>query len=264
MGQSQTTTKPPPPTLTKTQALYAVLAKTLPPLTLQDYESIFASLAEHDDEGGVYWKEDTLARFLEVPAEIGSLVFKSASYLAALPTLEGVPAVLTKEELGVAVMVYSQRVPTQVLSTREVSRLLFNSFAEIQPRQLGNKEKTSQNEKDAPMEKKSTTGTYGPQISVETMTKLISFLLTITTSSPVSTSETTVETLTPKNKGHSLKIAESMIAAIQSYAKSPSDLITYDSFRAFYERDAPFFFSVESGLKEIWRVFRYSSTSPRR
>jgi hypothetical protein len=50
-----------------------------------------------------YWKEHTLARFLEVPAKIGSVLFKSCSYLAALPTLDGVPVPLDKEGLGIAV-----------------------------------------------------------------------------------------------------------------------------------------------------------------
>src|SRR5579871_5232885 len=94
MGQSQTTPLPPATPQTKTQTLYSLLTRTLPPLSLRDYESIFASLAENDSATGMYWKEDTLARFLEIPAEIGSLLFKSASYLGSLPSLEGVPVPL--------------------------------------------------------------------------------------------------------------------------------------------------------------------------
>jgi hypothetical protein len=237
MGQSQTTVAPPPPPAqTKTQTLYSGLIKTLAPLSVRDYDSVFTSLAESDDGRGMYWKEDSLARFLEIPAEIASILFKSASYLAALPTLEGVPMPLTKEGLGIAVMIYTQKIPTQVLTSREVNRLLFNSFAEMPPKQMEYKEKDTYTEKEK--------AAYGPRIPVSTLTKLISFLLTITTSSPLSTSETTVESLAPKNKSHSLIIARDLISSIQSYVKSPSDHITYDSFRAFIERDAPFFFDA--------------------
>src|SRR5271170_7955647 len=61
MGQSQSS--PPPPSLTKTQQLFLSLSKTLPPLTLQDYNTIFSSLAESTNDNVTYWKEDTLARF---------------------------------------------------------------------------------------------------------------------------------------------------------------------------------------------------------
>src|SRR5271170_4090729 len=133
MGQSQSSPPPSNP-LTKTQQLFLSLSKTLPPLTLQDYNTIFSSLAESSAHNDItYWKEDTLARYLQVPAKIGSLLFKSCSYLAALPTLDGVPVPLDKEGLGIAVMVLTQRVPKQVLTEREAQRILFNSFAEIPP-----------------------------------------------------------------------------------------------------------------------------------
>ena len=240
MGQTQTTVSPPPSNTTKIQPFYSVLAKTLPPLSIRDYESIFSSLADKDDDAGLYWKEDTLSRFLEVPAEIGSIIFRSVSYLGALPTLEGVPVPLTKEALGIAMIVYTQNVPSQVLTSKEMGRLLFNSFAEIPPKQLNGKGKDTLQEKNISIEKEKTG--YGPQIPVDTMIKLISFLLSITTPSSLSTSEKTIETLTPKNESISLNIAKDMVSSMQSYVKSPSDHIPYDAFRAFLERDAPFFF----------------------
>src|SRR5271156_43678 len=168
MGQSNSAPASVPSSLTKSQAFYRSLSKTLPPLSVQDYDSIFASLAEADNTGEItYWTEDTLARFLEVPAKIGSLLFKSASYLAALPTLENVPAPLDKEGLGIAAILLTQQIPGEVLSQRELNRLLFNSFAEIPPKATDSeteKEKTEKSHRP-----------YGPQIPVTTMTSLILF-----------------------------------------------------------------------------------------
>jgi hypothetical protein len=237
MGQTQTTPSSVHPKLTKTQTLYASLSKTLPALSLQDYNSIFASLAETDG-ATTYWKEDTLARFLEVPPKIGSLLFKSTSYLAALPTLENVPVPLDKEGLGVALMVLTKRVPSEVLSSRELNRLLFNSFAESPPKPINeSKEKPTD-------EKSKISGIYGPQISVITMTELILFFLSITTSNPLSTAESTIATTEPSNRRAAVQIAKSILSGIQNYAKSPSDSIHYDAFRAFCERDAPYFFDA--------------------
>jgi hypothetical protein len=236
MGQTQTTPSAVRPNLTKTQTLYASLSRTLPALSLQDYNSIFASLAETDGATTTYWKEDTLARFLEVPSKIGSLLFKSASYLAALPTLENVPVPLDKEGLGVAVVVLTQRVPTEVLTSRELNRLLFNSFAEAPPKPTDElKEKITEKGVKA-------SSIYGPQISVVTMTELILFFLSITTSNPLATAETTIATTTPSNRRAAVQITKSILSGIQKYAKSPTEFIHYDAFRAFCERDAPYFF----------------------
>jgi len=235
MGQSNSAPTSVPSSLTKSQAFYRSLSKTLPPLSVQDYEAIFASLAQTDDTGEVtYWTEDTLARFLEVPSKIGSLLFKSASYLAALPTLENVPAPLDKEGLGIAAILLTQQIPDEVLSRRELNRLLFNSFAEIPP-----KATDSETDKEA-SEKRYRP--YGPQIPVATMTSLILFLLSMSTSHSLTTPETTLVSTTESSRRHAPTTAKAIINAIQGYAKSPSDLIHYDAFRAFIERDSPYFF----------------------
>ena len=240
MGQSSSSSTPSStgPPLTKTQTLFRSLSKTLPPLSLQDYNEIFSSLADTKsthDKSPQFWKEDTLARYLEVPAKIGSLLFKVTSYIAALPTLENVPVPLDREGLGVAVMVLTQQVPREVLTMREMTRLIFNSFGEI-----------SVGEKDMKMESgepKSTTGAYGPEISVSTMIELILFLLSITTSQSLTSSETTIAATEPQSRHSAAISAKSILSAIQSYAKHPSsESIDYDSFRAFLERDAPYFF----------------------
>ena len=239
MGQSSSSTNPSStgPPLTKTQTLFRSLSKTLPPLSLQDYNEIFSSLADSTPDTSLqFWKEDTLARYLELPGKIGSLLFKSTSYLAALPTLENVPVPLDHEGLGVAVMVLTQQIPSEVLTTREINRLVFNSFAEIPVRQQDEKKETGEAEN-------SSTGTYGPRIHVSTMIELILFLLSITTSQSLTSSESAIASTEPENRHSAAIAAKSILSAIQSYAKHPSsESIDYDSFRAFLEHDAPYFF----------------------
>src|SRR6266496_1106987 len=192
-SSSHSSTGPP---LTKTQALFFSLSKTFSPLSLQDYNEIFSSLAETNgpnDDSLKFWKEDTLTRYLEVPAKIGSLLFKSASYLAALPTLENVPVPLDREGLGVAVMVLTQRVPREVLTIKEINRLVFNSFAEIPVKHQDMKKETGEVEK-------CTAGIYGPQIPLSTMIELVLFLLSITTPQSLTISETTIVSTEPENR----------------------------------------------------------------
>jgi hypothetical protein len=252
MGQTQTT--PSLPNLTKTQILFASLSRTLPPLALQDYNNIFTSLAETDGQT-TYWKEDTLARFLEVPAKLGSLLFKSVSYLAALPTLEGVPAVLDKEGLGVAVMVLTGRVPKDVLTEREVGRLIFNSFAENPTKRTGEgKEKGGDGKDDDREDGSLRNASYGPQISVATMQELILFLLSITTSASIATPSQTLSTATTINRVASQKIAKSIVSSMEAYSKSPSQQIHYDAFRDIRERDAPYLLDP---LAPLFQKFLY-------
>ena len=233
---------------------------------MQDYNTIFSSLAEspsHVDDLQ-FWKEDTLARFLEVPAKIGSLLFKSCSYLAALPTLENVPVPLDREGLGVAVMVLTQRVPRQVLTEREAHRLLFNSFAEVssnvdslkpKEKEKGGEVETETETEGETRQKRPLSG-YGPLIPVQTMTELILFLLSITTSSSMTSAETTLSTTSsPESRRAVVESATSLISAMQRYSKTPSSKgISYDSFRAVLERDAPYFFDP---LVPLFQKFFY-------
>jgi hypothetical protein len=261
MGQSQSSPPLRTTPATKTAKLFHSLSKSLSPLSLQDYNNIFSSLAETSSPAAespatvaaagdsvTYWKEDTLARYLEVPPRIGSLLFRSASYLAALPTLENVPAPLDRAGLGVATMVFTQRIPGEVLSVRELNRLLFNSFAEVPPRKpLGSgqdkedKEDKEQDEETGKAEITEEKG-YGPQIPVSTMIELILFLLSISTSSSLITPSEIVSHTVPSNRRSAAKIAHAIINALQSYSKHPNDAITYDAFRAIIERDVPYFF----------------------
>jgi hypothetical protein len=142
--------------------------------------------------------------------------------------LENVPAPLDREGLGVAVLLLTGRIPREVLTEKESSRLVFNSLAEIPPKHTEKVDDISK------------TRSYGPQISVITMQELILFLLSITTSTSLSTAEQTLTTTSPSNRRIAQQISKAMITAIQFYDKSPLEIIHYDAFSAFLERDAPY------------------------
>lgn len=247
MGQSHSSSSSPSrPSLTKTQSLFLSLSKTLPPLSLRDYNSIFSSLAETNDIGvPTYWKEDTFTQFLKVPPRAGSLLFKSARYLAALPNLEDSPASLDLEGLGVAVMVYTQRIPTEVLTHQEVNRVLFNSFAETPPKA---EPSSKESEKEIPH------GKYSPYISLSAMNEIILFLLSITTSESFTSSESAPASTDPLDRHVVAQSAKSILSAIRSYSKTLTEPIYYDAFRAFLERDAPYFFDP---LVPLFQKFLY-------
>jgi hypothetical protein len=252
MGQSHAKPSKPTPVLSKGEALYLSLFKTLSPLCVEDFKATFSTFAETDGSTRPFWKEDAFTKFLDVPARIGSLLFRSASYLAALPNLEGVPALLTLEGLGIAVMVYTQQIPKEVLTTREWTRLLFNSFSEVPNRQGSYLPTDGSGEKNPG----STKSTYGPQISLSTMNDLVLFLLANATTNSIDSSEIKPPADTPSNRRASVAVANSILSALQSYTKSPTEGISYDAFRSFFERDAPYFFDA---LVPLFQKFLYDS-----
>lgn len=79
----------------------------------------------------LYLKEDTLARFLEIPEnEASSILFHMASQLAAFPFLQDAPAVLGFEQMIMVVVIMTERY-TRVLKkgSRDRTKLFFRSLA---------------------------------------------------------------------------------------------------------------------------------------
>ncbi|KAH8197746.1 hypothetical protein TruAng_008080 [Truncatella angustata] len=91
----------------------------------------FKSLADHQQDVR-YLKEDTIARFLELPDILGvsPVVFQMASYIGAFPFLHDAPAVLGFEQMIMVVTILSERY-TKILSKGAATRrkLLFKSLA---------------------------------------------------------------------------------------------------------------------------------------
>ncbi|KAF8245213.1 hypothetical protein K440DRAFT_603930 [Wilcoxina mikolae CBS 423.85] len=99
------------------------------PLELYSFKDNFRTLA--DSEGGVlYWKEDTLVRFLELPEplNVGGIIFQAASHLGAFPFESLVPAILDFGALVKVVALLTGR-SKKVLKRTDRLKTLFRAFA---------------------------------------------------------------------------------------------------------------------------------------
>ncbi|ROV95832.1 hypothetical protein VSDG_05154 [Cytospora chrysosperma] len=100
-------------------------------LELYSLKDNFKSLADVQ-QGVHYLKEDTVAKFLEIPdvLHVSPVLFQMVSFLGAFPFLQDAPAVLGLEELVMAVTILTERYQ-RVLSKGATDRrkLLFKSLA---------------------------------------------------------------------------------------------------------------------------------------
>ena len=100
-------------------------------MELYSFRDVFAALADHESSL-TYLKEDTIARFLEIPDIIGasSIIFQSLSYLGAFPFGKDAPVVLGFEQMVMVIVIMTQRYQ-RVLKKggRDRTRLLFRSLA---------------------------------------------------------------------------------------------------------------------------------------
>jgi hypothetical protein len=98
---------------------------------------VFHSLADHEHQVR-YLKEDTIARFLEIPDVLGAspVLFQMVSCIGAFPFLEDAPAVLGLEQMVIVVTILTERYK-RVLARGSMDRrkLLFRSLA-VYDRQL--------------------------------------------------------------------------------------------------------------------------------
>ncbi|RDW82515.1 hypothetical protein BP6252_03627 [Coleophoma cylindrospora] len=101
------------------------------PIELYSFQDVFKSLADHQDSIS-YLKEDTLARFLEIPDILGvsSIVFQMVSYLGAFPFGHEAPAVLGFEQMIMVVVIMTERYQRVLKKgNRDRTKLLFRSLA---------------------------------------------------------------------------------------------------------------------------------------
>ena len=101
------------------------------PLELYSFKDNFKSLA--DREGDVrYLREDTIARFLEVPdiLAVSPVIFHMISFIGAFPFLNDAPVILGFEQMIMVVAIMTERY-TKVLAKGATNRrkLLFKSLA---------------------------------------------------------------------------------------------------------------------------------------
>jgi hypothetical protein len=101
------------------------------PLELYSFQDVFKSLADHQDSIA-YLKEDTIARFLEVPDILGasSIIFQMVSYLGAFPFGQDAPVVLGFEQMIMVVVIMTERYQRVLKKgNRDRTKLLFRSLA---------------------------------------------------------------------------------------------------------------------------------------
>ncbi|KAM0168533.1 hypothetical protein ACHAPF_010898 [Botrytis cinerea] len=133
MGQSQSGTSD---KYVTTQQLSHELARKFEkrcftPLELFSFKDVFKSLADHQD-GVAYLKEDTIARFLEIPDILGAspIIFQMVSYLGAFPFGQDAPAVLGFEQMIMVVVIMTERYQRVLKKgSRDRAKLLFRSLA---------------------------------------------------------------------------------------------------------------------------------------
>lgn len=120
-------------------------SKCFTSLELYSLKDVFKSLADVQ-QNALYLKEDTLARFLEVPdvLQVSPVLFQMVSFLGAFPFLSDAPIVLGLEELIIVVTLLTERYK-RVLSkgASDRSKLLFKSLA-IYDRKASEMDKTKE------------------------------------------------------------------------------------------------------------------------
>jgi hypothetical protein len=91
---------------------------------------VFKNLA--DQQGDIrYLKEDTIARFLEIPDILGAspVIFHMVSYLGAFPFLQEAPVVLELAQLIMVVVIMTERYKRVLAKSTDRTKLLFKSMA---------------------------------------------------------------------------------------------------------------------------------------
>ncbi|KAK3346213.1 TLD-domain-containing protein [Lasiosphaeria hispida] len=100
-------------------------------LELFSLKDVFRSLADTEQHVR-YLKEDTIARFLEIPDIVGAspMLFQMISFIGAFPFLQDAPAVLGLEQMVMVITIMTQRYE-RVLARGATDRrkLLFKSMA---------------------------------------------------------------------------------------------------------------------------------------
>ncbi|KAH8839886.1 Restriction of telomere capping protein 5 [Pyricularia oryzae] len=132
MGQDHSVEARPPPTHEEVVRHLAgkFADKCYTPLEIYSLKDNFKSLADTVQDVK-YLKDDTVARFLEIPdaLRVTPVLFQSVSYLAAFPFLRDAPAVLGLEQLVIAITILTGRWKRVLKSPADRTKLLFKSLA---------------------------------------------------------------------------------------------------------------------------------------
>ncbi|KAH9226201.1 hypothetical protein K456DRAFT_58923 [Colletotrichum gloeosporioides 23] len=100
-------------------------------LELYSFKDVFKSLADTQSDIH-YLKEDTIARFLEIPdiLHVSPVIFQMVSYMGAFPFLQDAPAVLGLEQMIMVVVIMTARYKKVLAKgAQDRAKLLFKSLA---------------------------------------------------------------------------------------------------------------------------------------
>ncbi|PKK48439.1 hypothetical protein CI102_7295 [Trichoderma harzianum] len=146
MGQTPSQTRPPRTHEQLTLELaYRFKEKCFTSIEYYSLKDVFKNLA--DQQGDIrYLKEDTIARFLEIPDILGAspVIFHMVSYLGAFPFLHEAPVVLELAQLIMVVVIMTERYKRVLTKSTDRTKLLFKSLA-VYDRKVTEAERTPQN-----------------------------------------------------------------------------------------------------------------------
>ncbi|KAI6711703.1 hypothetical protein PZA11_006336 [Diplocarpon coronariae] len=99
-------------------------------LEIYSFQDVFQSLADRQDTIA-YIKEDTIARFLEIPDILGvsPIIFQMVSYLGAFPFGKDAPVVLGYEQMIMVMVIMTERYSRVLKGGKDRTKLLFQSLA---------------------------------------------------------------------------------------------------------------------------------------
>ncbi|CAJ0548826.1 Ff.00g024390.m01.CDS01 [Fusarium sp. VM40] len=100
-------------------------------LELYSLRDVFKSLADQQDSIR-YLKEDTIARYLEIPDILGTspVIFQMLSFIGAFPFLQEAPVVLELQRMIMVVVIMTERYKTVLArGSSDRTKLLFKSLA---------------------------------------------------------------------------------------------------------------------------------------
>ncbi|KAF5645504.1 restriction of telomere capping 5 [Fusarium sp. NRRL 52700] len=107
------------------------MKKCFTSLELYSLRDVFKSLADQQDSIK-YLKEDTIARYLEIPDILGTspVIFQMVSYIGAFPFLQDAPTVLEFQRMIMVVVIMTERHRTVLArGSSDRTKLLFKSLA---------------------------------------------------------------------------------------------------------------------------------------
>lgn len=106
-------------------------SKCFTSLEFYSLKDVFKSLADQQDSIR-YMKEDTIARYLEIPDILGAspVIFQMVSYLGAFPFLQDAPVVLELPRMIIVIVIMTERYRTVLArGSADRTKLLFRSLA---------------------------------------------------------------------------------------------------------------------------------------